>query len=147
MNTATASRPMASAANTMSMAEAPTATPSGPCTCSSSVNVTQNLARRLATLMQAERNTSTSQATVTSRAIAASATHQCRTRPLIPASGRKIKATQATASSLDDMPASRAGRPTARCGSAPRIMPRPVTATTWNAECRAGTGPTRMSSA
>ena len=111
------------------------------------MNVTQNLARSVFARMHAAMNTSTSQATVTSSAIAASAAHQCRTISLVPASGRKAKAAHATASSRDAMPAVRAGRPTARCGSAPSAMPMPVTATTWNAECRAGTDPTRIATA
>ena len=111
------------------------------------MNVTQNLARSVFARMHAAMNTSTSQATVTSSAIAASAAHQCRRISLVPASGRKAKAAHATASSRDAMPAVRAGRPTARCGSAPSAMPMPVTATTWSAECRAGTDPTRIATA
>ena len=61
------------------------------------------------------------------------------------ASGRNTKAAHDTASSRVAMSAVRAGRPTARCGSAPSAMPTPVTATTWNAECRAGTEPTLIS--
>ncbi len=138
---------MASAANAISRAEAPTATPRRPWTRSSSVNVTHNLPRSVSARVHAAMTTSTSQATVTSTVITASAAHQCRTMLPVPASGRKTKAVQATASSRDAMPAVRAGRPTARCGSTPSAMPTAVTATTWNAECRAGDDPTRISRA
>ncbi len=47
-------------------------------------------------------------------------------------------ATNATASSREAIPATPAGRPAARCGSAPTIMPTAVTATTWRAGCGAG---------
>ena len=46
------------------------------------------------------------------------------------ASGRKAIATHATASSRADIAVSLAGRPTARCGSAPTIMAMAVTAIT-----------------
>ena len=91
--------------------------------------------------------TCTSQASAISSAITASATHQCRTVLCAAASGRNTKAAHDTASSRVAMSAVRAGRPTARCGSAPSAMPTPVTATTWNAECRAGTEPTPISRA
>ncbi len=63
------------------------------------------------------------------------------------ASGRNASATQATASSRAAIEVSRAGRPTARCGSAPTIMAIAVTAMTCSALCRAGVSPIRSSSA
>ncbi len=57
-------------------------------------------------------------------------------------SGRNSAATTATAISRDAMPASPAGRPAARCGSAPSTMPPATTAMTWSAGCLAGLPPT-----
>ena len=46
-----------------------------------------------------------------------------------------MDATQATQSRRMDIPPTLAGRPTARCGSAPTIMPIAVTVTTCSALC------------
>ncbi len=46
-----------------------------------------------------------------------------------------MKATQATQSRRTAIPLTLAGRPTARCGSAPTIMPIAVTVTTCWALC------------
>ncbi len=50
-------------------------------------------------------------------------------------------------SSRAAMPLTRAGRPTARCGSAPMIMPMMATVTTCSALCWTYCVPTLMSSA
>ena len=69
--------------------------------------------------------------------------------PISPAlaSGRNAAATQATASSRADIAVTRAGRPTARCGSAPIIMAIAVTAMTCAASGLAGAFPIRSSRA
>ena len=90
---------------------------------------------------------STSQASTTSESITGRAVHQWPLMTSWPASGRNAAATQATATSRAAIEASRAGRPTARCGSAPISMPMAATATTCCMPCRAGSSWTRMSSA
>ena len=119
MNTATAQSPMISAANAMSIADAPTAAPSGSCTRSSSSSVTPNLARSASVLMSAAITASTSQATITRETMTGSSDHHRLPISEAFASGRKMAATHATASSRAAMAGSRAGGPPPG-GAAPR---------------------------
>jgi hypothetical protein len=81
-------------------------------------------------------STASSSSASTARAvISEKARPQSLATAAFPASGRKMKATQATQSRRMDIPLILAGRPTARCGSAPTIMPMAVTVTTCSAVC------------
>ncbi len=112
------------------IADTPTASPSRHCTRSSSDSVTEYLARRSSARMMAEITVSISQPTTASNAMTANASQGMSIRCL--ASALKMNATQATATSLADIPVRPARRPAAMCGSEPIAMPMAATSTTCN---------------
>ena len=146
-NTATAASPMTSAANAMSRADAPVAAAIANLMRSSSPSATPNLVRSASVRMSAVTTDSRHHATMISPSMTGSCDHH--RPPISPAlaSGRNAAATHATASSRADIAVSLAGRPTARCGSAPTIMASAVTAMTWAAPSLAGSLPIRSTSA
>ncbi len=147
MSSASATSPMASVARAISMAEAPTAAPSCTWMRSSSVSDTTNRARRASARISPLITHSANQPATISTAMTESLSHTCWSMRARCARGRKAMATNATASSREAIPATPAGRPAARCGSAPTIIPTAVTATTCSAGWSAGCGPIRTASA
>src|ERR1035441_5243786 len=134
-NRTSSASPMTCAPSTVMIAHAPTAAPSGPGTCSSSDSATENFAPRSSARISAPMTASTSQPRRSSTAIRPMATGRCAVRSSagLATSGRKMKATQATATRRVDIPVIPAGRPAATCGRAPTVMPMAATATTCSA--------------
>ncbi len=129
---------MVSVANTMLISDAPTAAPSGHCTRISSHSATPNLAPRSSALINAPITASMRHPKITRTVITLAASHHWPAIRCRPASGRKMNATQDTATSRDAIPVRPTGRPAAMCGSAPMVMATAATAMTCSGETRVG---------